>query len=187
MSSCINIWYVLDFNFLPNTSLFFLISYDVFNRVAHVHERVSRCKECALIKLLGLLLTTMASQNGIYSALVQAEKGTFWALTLSHKMCPRKQTTEPKLLIVVSFFSGEVTSYTDTSYCIHILWEVCRSVFSGPPCIIIFSLICTIVFALKFHWLLFVLYSMYFTHKSMGDSLIVAYAPWSDISIKTKC
>ena len=27
------------------------------------------------------------------------------------------------------FFSGEVTSYTDTSYCIHILWEVCRSFF----------------------------------------------------------
>ena len=32
-------------------------------------------------------------------------------------MCPRKQTTEPNLLILVSFFSGEVTSYTDTSYC----------------------------------------------------------------------
>ena len=31
--------------------------------------------------------------------------------------------------------SGEVTSYTDTctSYCIHILWEVSCSVFSGPP------------------------------------------------------
>ena len=57
------------------------------------------------------------------------------ASTLPHKMCPRKQTTEPKLLILVSFFSGEVTSYTDTSYCIHILWEVSRSVFSGPPCI----------------------------------------------------
>ena len=52
-------------------------------------------------------------------------------------MCPRKQTTEPKLLILVSFFSGEVTSYTDPtcSYCIHILWEVFRSVFYGPPCI----------------------------------------------------
>ena len=32
-------------------------------------------------------------------------------------MCPRKQTTEPKLLILVSFCSGEVTSYTDISYC----------------------------------------------------------------------
>ena len=47
----------------------------------------------------------------------------------AHKMCPRKQTTEPKLLILVSFFSGEVTSYTDISYCIHILREVCRSIF----------------------------------------------------------
>ena len=62
-------------------------------------------------------------------------KGKNWASTLPHKMCPRKKTTEPKLLILVSFFSGEVTSYTDTSYCIHILREECRSVFSGPPCI----------------------------------------------------
>ena len=38
-------------------------------------------------------------------------------------------------MILVSRFSGEVTSYIDFSYCIHILWEVCRSVFSGPPCI----------------------------------------------------
>ena len=29
--------------------------------------------------------------------------------------------TEPKLLILVSFFSGEVISYTDTSYCINII------------------------------------------------------------------
>ena len=42
-------------------------------------------------------------------------------------MCPRKQTTEPKLVILVSFFSVEVTSYTGTSYYIHILWEVCKS------------------------------------------------------------
>ena len=50
-------------------------------------------------------------------------------------MCPAKQTTEPNLVILVSFCSGEVTSYTDTIYCIHILWEVCRSIISGPPCI----------------------------------------------------
>ena len=53
----------------------------------------------------------------------------FWGATiLSDKMGPRKQTTEPNLLILVSFFSGEVTPYTDNSYCIHMLWEVCRSV-----------------------------------------------------------
>ena len=70
----------------------------------------------------------MASRNGIYPALVLAEIEKFWASTLPHKMCPRKQTTKPKLLILV-FFSGEVTSYTDTSYCIHILWEVSHSIF----------------------------------------------------------
>ena len=40
------------------------------------------------------------------------------------------------------FFSGEDTSSTDTSYCIHILWEICWSVFIGPPCILHDSL-CT--------------------------------------------
>ena len=40
-----------------------------------------------------------------------------------------------RLTTVVS--SNPVTPYTDTSYCIHILWEVCRSIFfSGPPCIL---------------------------------------------------
>ena len=62
------------------------------------------CKECTLIKLIGLWLTTMTSQNDIHSHLVLSEKENFWALTLSHKMCPRKQTTEPKLLILVSIF-----------------------------------------------------------------------------------
>ena len=61
------------------------------------------CKECTLIKLIWLLLTTMASRNDIHSRLVWAEKGTFGASTLSRKMCHRKQTTEPKLLILVSF------------------------------------------------------------------------------------
>ena len=42
-------------------------------------------------------------------------KGNFEASTLPHKMCPRKQNAEPNLMILVSFFSGEVTSYTDTN------------------------------------------------------------------------
>ena len=66
------------------------------------------------------LLTTVASRNGINSLLVYAEKGKFWVLTMSHKMCPRKQTTEPKLVILVSFCSGEVTSYTGTSLILHL-------------------------------------------------------------------
>ena len=56
-------------------------------------------------------------------------------LDIASQMCFRKQATELKWLILVSLFSGEVTSCTDTSYCIHILCEVSRSIFSGPPCI----------------------------------------------------
>ena len=52
--------------------------------------------------LNGLLLTTVASRNFIPTEF--KEKGTFGVLTLSHKMCPRKQTAEPKLVILVSFF-----------------------------------------------------------------------------------
>ena len=82
-----------------------------------------------------MLTTIWPAENGIHSRLVLAEKGKFEASTLLHKMFPRKQTTDPKLMILVSFFSGEVTSYTDTNYCIPIMLEVCRSVFYGPPCI----------------------------------------------------
>ena len=70
------------------------------------------------------MFTTMASGNDFLSSLVLTDKGKVWTSTLSYKMCPRKQTTEPKLLILVSVFSGEDTSSTDTSYCIPILWEV---------------------------------------------------------------
>ena len=71
----------------------------------------------------------MASQNGIYSAPSLSWKGKKLDLDIVSQTCPRKQTTEPKLLILVTFFSGEVTSYTDTSYCIYILWEVSRRFF----------------------------------------------------------
>ena len=100
-----------------------------------VHERVSSMR-IAHYRIDQVNLITvhnyMASRNGIYSAL---KRIFFLASTLPHKMCPRKQTTEQKLIILVSFFSGDVTSYTDPSYYIHILREVSSSVFSGPPCI----------------------------------------------------
>ena len=52
------------------------------------------------------------------------------------KCALENKTTGPKLLIFASIFSGEVTTYTDTSYCIHILWEVYAvPFFYGPPCI----------------------------------------------------
>ena len=81
-----------------------------------------------LTKFNGLLLTTVASRklNSFTSSL--SWKGKSEASTLPHKMGPRTQTTEPKLLIFVSFFSGEVMSYIDANYCIPILFEVCCSV-----------------------------------------------------------
>ena len=89
-----------------------------FNFVnAHsLHQRV-RCKEHTLTKLNGLLLTIMASRNDIHSCIVSVEKEKCGTSTLSHKMCPRKQTTEPKSLILETLLSGD-TSSTDTSYCI---------------------------------------------------------------------
>ena len=51
-------------------------------------------------------------------------------------MCPNKKNTDQtKIADLGMIFSGEFTSYTDTSYCINILWEICSSTFSGPPCI----------------------------------------------------
>ena len=65
------------------------------------------------------------------------KKRRFWASTLSPKMCFRKQTPEPKVVILVSLFLGEITSYRYNSYCINLLWEACRFVFfSVPPCIV---------------------------------------------------
>ena len=95
-----------------------------------------RHKECALIKLIGLLLTTMASRNDITSALVYIKlKRKIFGPRHCLTKCAlyRKQISEPKWLILVSFFSGEVTSYTDSSYSIHILWEVSVQFFLGHP------------------------------------------------------
>ena len=65
------------------------------------------------VKLNWLPLTNVASRNGIYSSLVLAEKESFyiWTSTSSHKMCPRKPNTEPKLLILVSFFLSQGKIY----------------------------------------------------------------------------
>ena len=62
-------------------------------------------------------------------------KRKIWGLDIASQKCAlEKQTTEPKLLILVSFFSGEVTSCTDTNYCILLMLEVCRSMFfMGHP------------------------------------------------------
>ena len=52
----------------------------------------------------------MASRNSV----VLAKRGKFGVSTVPYKMNPREQSTEPKLLILVSSFSGEVTSYVYT-------------------------------------------------------------------------
>ena len=76
----------------------------------------------------------MASRNGIHSALVEAEKGKFWGLDIVSQNCDlENKLTQTKIGDLVSIFSGEVTSNTDTSYCIHILLEVCPSVFFDHP------------------------------------------------------
>ena len=40
-------------------------------------------------------------------------QGKIVGLNIASQNGPRKQTTEPKLMILVSFFSGEITSYTE--------------------------------------------------------------------------
>ena len=60
---------------------------------------------------------------------------------LGHQHCVTKRAIENKILnqnLILGhelLFSREDTSPTDTSYCIHILWEVCCSVFIEAPCI----------------------------------------------------
>ena len=57
-----------------------------------------------------------------------------WVSTLYHKMRPRKQTTEPKLLTLVSYFflSWEIASYTDNNLHPHIV---------GHPVLVLLTLL----------------------------------------------
>ena len=60
----------------------------------------------------------MASQNDLHSRQVKAEKGKFLASTLCHKMCPRKQTTEPKFadpgIIIEQLSTSKISSTCPT-------------------------------------------------------------------------
>ena len=73
----------MDYPFLSKFWMFIAKKYYTFNEFIFFSEysvlltlsmcivkRGFWCKECALIKLIGLLLTTVASQNGIRSLLV---------------------------------------------------------------------------------------------------------------------
>ena len=73
----------------------------------------------------------MASRSAYLPSQLLAEKGNFLNSTSSDIMCSRIRTPRPKLLILVSFFSGEDTPSTDSSRYIPQFPEVCRSVGGG--------------------------------------------------------
>ena len=110
---------------LPTVPLKWWISGDVKN--AHWQS-----------KLIGLSFTIMTSRSAFWPSQLLAEKLKFFNSTWSAIMCSRIRTPRPKLLILLSFFLGEDTRSTDTSFYIPQLPEVCRSVIFGPPCIIEF-------------------------------------------------
>ena len=96
-------------------------------------QRFEHSKEwiCALYRfpiiIIIIIIITMASRNGIHSARVLSWKWKIWASTLSHKNVTYKTNYWIKMCWTwYHFFSGEVyLIYIDTSYCIHILVEVC--------------------------------------------------------------
>ena len=94
--------------------------------------------------LIGLSLTIMASRSAFLPHQLLAEKDFFffeldivWCI-----MCSRIRIPWPKVLILVSFFSGEDTPSTDTSRYIPQLPKVCRSVFWGATLYIYFNVHC---------------------------------------------
>ena len=57
-----------------------------------------------------------------------------WGLNIVSQTVQLKTNYWTKIAdLGVIISSREVTSYTDTNYCIHILWEVSPSVFLGHP------------------------------------------------------
>ena len=62
------------------------------------------------------------------------EKGKFWNPTLSDITCSRITITQLKLLILVSFFSGENTPSTDIGHYTYITGTM-KLRFFWPPCI----------------------------------------------------
>ena len=52
------------------------------------------------------------------------------------------KTTKPKLLILVSFFSGEDIPSTDTSHYIPVIGSMPFRFLGGPPCIAIMAISC---------------------------------------------
>ena len=119
-----------------------------------------------------------------FGSLSLFSRAHYFCETMSRlKLCPRKQTTGLKLVILVSFISGEVTSYTDNSYCIHILWEVCRSVFFWATLynyvkvnkLHRIKLIDNVMY-LCWHYFVTKLYSDKFFHSSHSLKIIISFS-----------
>ena len=77
------------------------------------------------------------SAFSIFSVQVQSTRKQCWASTQPHKMYFKMTTTQPNFLILVSFFSEDITSSTDTIHCKNNPWERGEAVFffSEPPSI----------------------------------------------------
>ena len=61
---------------------------------------------------------------------------TNWGLDIVSQISNKDLTkiADPALIFVKR---SHLIHYTDTSYCIHPLWEICPSLFIGPPCIVL--------------------------------------------------
>ena len=71
--------------------------------IAHCYERVSDAR-MHIDKVNWITVRNYGKPKWHSFSPSSSWKGKFWASTLSGKMCPRKQTTELKLLSLVSFF-----------------------------------------------------------------------------------
>ena len=71
--------------------------------VHSLYQQHTRVK-CALTKLSGLCSQLWQAEMALIQASFQLKREHFGSSTMSHKMCPGKQTTKPKLLILISHF-----------------------------------------------------------------------------------
>ena len=65
-----------------------------FINVDSLHQQPARLK-IRIDEVEWISAHNYGKPNDIHSRQVLAEKVQFWTSTLPHKMCPRKQTTEP--------------------------------------------------------------------------------------------
>ena len=95
------------------------------------------CKEFALIKLLGLLLTTMASQKWHSLTPSLSWKGNILGLDIVSQNVPYKTKywTKNRCDLGIIFLRRSYPKHWYQLFDPHIAGSICSSVFSGPPCI----------------------------------------------------